>query len=177
MRTLWDREVADEAELVGRLSPAGRMELTRQVLDWTIEALPSDAREILAGRPGQVVDAAISDIRAVADGAEPTDEADEIEDELLELSDEVELQSLWQLFNALSYCIGLDPSELETATTQETMSACYDVIRDCEDLPEFPVGTDEATVLAAERANDNCMRAIDQQKELIGEALRRDAGR
>lgn len=56
------------------------------------------------------------------------------------------------------------------------MSACYDVIRDCEDLPEFPVGTAEATVLAAERANENCMRAISRQKELVGEALRRDAG-
>jgi hypothetical protein len=53
------------------------------------------------------------------------------------------------------------------------MSECYDVIRDCEDLPEFPVGTPESVVLGQERANANCMRAIQFQKQLVREAVQR----
>jgi hypothetical protein len=46
------------------------------------------------------------------------------------------------------------------------------VIRDCEDLPEFSVRTSESVVLGRERANANCMRAIEFQKDLVREAVR-----
>ncbi|GIE91273.1 hypothetical protein [Actinoplanes regularis] len=58
-------------------------------------------------------------------------------------------------------------SETSSDLAKETLAALYDAVRDCEDLPEFPVATAEEVVFAAELANERCLRAIVRQKELI----------
>jgi hypothetical protein len=88
------------------------------------------------------------------------------------LADDDDLQDLGQLFVALSDAVGVSIDDVSVDFTRTVMSACYDVIRDCEGLPEFPVGTAEQTVLDVERANAGCMAAIEQQKVLIQAAER-----
>jgi hypothetical protein len=117
-------------------------------------------------------------VRSAAAGSPPdidSDQVESLEDKLADLADDGKVQDLWQLFIALSGAIGVPAEQCTAEFTGEIMSACYDVIRDCEDLPEFPVGTPESIVLGQERANANCMRAIDFQKDLVREAARQQA--
>ena len=166
--------MADEVRLLGQLDSGTQLQLIVRLLEWTIAALPSAARSLLEGEAGETVNGALQLVRGAAEGSPPDEESEEVErleDELAELADELELQDLWQLFVALNDSVGV-PAEAVTAEfTRTIMSACYDVIRDCENLPEFPVGTQESIVLNAERANDSCMRAIEYQKELVRTAV------
>lgn len=170
MATLWDREMADEIRILGRLDPDSQLNLIVRLLEWTVEVLPSGARELLEGEGRGAVDAALDYVRAAAAGSPPDvelEEFEELEDQLSELADEVELQDLWQLFVALSDSVGVSAVDVTVDFTWTIMSACYDAIRDCEDLPELPLGTAEPVVLDVERANANCMRAIEYQKQLV----------
>jgi hypothetical protein len=172
--TLWDRELPDEVRIVGQLAPAARIQLVARLLEWTIEALPRKQRSRLVRRRGRTVDAAMALVRSAAAGSPPDSDSEEVEElaeKLEDLADDFAVEELGQLFIALSDAIGVPAEELTPELTVEIMSACYDVIRDCEDLPEFPVGTPESTVLAQERANENCMRAIEFQKQLVREAV------
>lgn len=178
MATLWDRELPDEFRLVGQLSPEARLTMTVRLLEWTIDALPSRQRSRLSGKRRRTVDAAMRLVRDAAAGSPPDMDSDEVvslEDKLADLADDFKVQDLWQLIIALSGAVGVPAEEFTADFTGEIMSACYDVIRDCEDLPEFPVGTPESIVLGQERANANCMRAIEFQKELVREAVRQQA--
>jgi hypothetical protein len=170
--TLWDRELSDEFRLVGQLDPEARLKMIVRLLEWTIDALPSRQ---LSGKRRRTVAAAMMLVRSAAAGSPPdtdSDEVESLEDKLEDLADDIKVQDLWQLFIALSDAVGVSAEEFTADFTGEIMSACYDVIRDCEDLPEFRVGTPESVVLGQERANANCMRAIEVQKELVREALR-----
>jgi hypothetical protein len=172
--------MVSEAELIERLTPSTRLELVLQVLEWTIDALPASGRDLLVEEAGKTVDAAMGLVRRSVGGSGPEGSAGDavvgdVIDELFEWSDDLRVERLWQLFNALSYCVEVRAADTSAALAGETLAACYDVIRDCEEIPEFPIGTPEATVLAAERANHNCMRAIARQKELVHEALRRNS--
>jgi hypothetical protein len=174
--TLWDRELPDEVALVGQLDPEARLQMIVRLLEWTIDALPSRQRSLLARKRRRTVDAAMALVRSAAAGSPPdmdSEEVAELEDKLQELADDFAVQDLWQLFVALSNCVGVPAEEFTAEFTAEIMSACYDVIRDCEDLPEFPVGTPESTVLGQERANANCMAAIAKQKEVVRDAVAR----
>jgi hypothetical protein len=153
--------MADEVHLLGRLDSESQLNLIGRLLEWTIEALPSSARELLDGEAGGTVGAALEYVRRTAAGSPPD------VDELSELADEVELQDLWQLFVALGDSVGVPAEDITVDFTRTIMSACYDVIRDCEDLPGLPVGTAEPVVLDVERANANCMGAIEYQKQLV----------
>ena len=166
--------MADDVRLLGQLHSGTQLQLIVRLLEWTIEALPSTARSLLEGEPGETVNAAMQLVRGAAAGSPPDEESEEVEeleDELAELADELELQDLWQLFVALNDSVGVPAEDVTVEFTRTIMSACYDVIRDCEDVPEFPVGTAESIVLNAERENDNCMRAIEYQKELVRTAV------
>jgi hypothetical protein len=173
LATLSDRELADEFRLVGQLHPQARLNMMLRLLEWTIEALPSRQRSLLSRKRRQTVAAAMELVRTAAAGSPRDVDSDEVvslEEKLEDLADDMKLQDLWQLFIALSDAIGVPTEDFSAESTAEIMSACYDVIRDCEDLPEFPVGTPESIVLGQERANANCMRAIEFQKQLVREA-------
>ncbi|MGC4897416.1 hypothetical protein [Micromonospora sp. DT31] len=166
--------MGDEVRLLGQLGSGAQLDLIVRLLEWTIEALPSAARSLLEGEAGETVSGALQLVRGAAAGSLPDEESEEVEeleDELAELADELELQDLWQLFVALNDSVGVPAEDVTVEFTRTIMSACYDVIRDCEDVPEFPVGTQESVALDAERANNNCMRAIEYQKELIRTAV------
>jgi len=168
--TLWDRELADDVRRAARLDPDARLRLIAQLLAWTDEALPSAARALLEGAARDTVDAALEAVRDAAAGSPPDIESDdvaELEDQLDELADDDDLRDLGQLFVALSDCVGVAAGDVSVEFLRTIMSACYDVIRDCEELPEFPVGTAEQAVLDAERANVRCMAAIEEQKRLV----------
>lgn len=166
--------MAGDVEDVERLTPSARFELVLRVLEWTIDALPSHSRALLAEEAGKTVDAAMDLVRRSVAGADPEESAEDLVDELYEWSDDLRVERLWQLFNALSYCVEVPAADTTAGLACQTISACYDVIRDCEDLPELPVGTPEETVLDVERANAHCMAAIVKQKELIHEMRRRE---
>jgi hypothetical protein len=162
--------MADDVRRTERLDPETRLRLIAQLLGWTVEALPSTARALLEGEARETVDAALEAVRDAAAGSPPdieSDEVEDLEDQLDELADDDDLQDLGQLFVALSDCVGVPAEDVSVEFLRTIMSACYDVIRDCEDLPEFPVGTPEQTVLDVERANARCMAAIEQQKILV----------
>ncbi|MFI6262927.1 hypothetical protein [Micromonospora sp. NPDC051006] len=162
--------MADKIPLLGRLDSGSQLNLIVRLLEWTVEVLPSGARELLEGEGRGAVEAALDYVRAAAAGSPPDVESEafeELEDELSELADEVDLQDLWQLFVALIDSVGVPAEDVTVGFTRTIMSACYDVIRDCEDLPELPLGTAEPVVLDVERANPNCMRAIEYQRQLV----------
>ncbi|MEU8299825.1 hypothetical protein AB0C04_21450 [Micromonospora sp. NPDC048909] len=161
--------MADEIPLLGRLDYGSQLNLIVRLLEWTVEVLPSGARELLEGEGRGAVEAALDYVRAAAAGSPPDVESEtfeELEDHLSVLADEVDLQDLWQLFVALSDSVGVPAEDVTVDFTRTIMSACCDV-GDCEDLPELPLGTAEPVILDAERANANCMRAIEYQKQLV----------
>jgi hypothetical protein len=146
-------------ETLEKLPSKARLELVLQVLEWTRDALPSSSRALVADEAGKTVDAAMDLVRRSVSGAAPGDSTEDVLDELFEWSDDLRVERLWQLFNALTYCVGVRADDATAEMALETMSACYDVIRDGERLPEFAVGTPEEKVFAVERANANCMNA------------------
>ncbi|MFC4071796.1 hypothetical protein [Actinoplanes subglobosus] len=170
MRTLWDREMSAEVALLGDISPARRIKLVSDVIDDTVASLPDAGQDLLTGEAGAAVEAAIRAIHAAVGGSSEDEPADELFDELLELAEDVDVMPLWQLFMGLSYCVAVVPMKIGVGTTEEVLSALYDTVRDCQDLPEFPVGTAEDVVLAVESANDRCVASIARQKTLIREA-------
>ncbi|WP_430786310.1 hypothetical protein [Actinoplanes sp. G11-F43] len=159
-----------EVALLRTISSVQRIELVSDVINDTVASLPDAARGLLTGEAGIAVEAAIRSIRAAVSGSSDGGPNDEIFDELIELSEDFDVLPLWQLFMGLSYCVAANPLKIGVDSTEAVLSALYDVVRDCEDLPEFPVGTSEDVVLAVELANDRCMGAIARQKELIREA-------
>lgn len=171
MRTLWDREMSAEVALLGDIASARRLKLVSDVIDDTVASLPDTAQDLLTGEAGAAVEAAIRSIHAAVNGSSQDEPADELFDELLELAEDVDVIPLWQLFMALSHCVAVVPLQIGVGTTEEVLSALYDTVRDCEELPEFPVGTAEDVVLAVESANDRCMGSIVRQKRLIREAV------
>ncbi|HEX6683896.1 MAG TPA: hypothetical protein VF062_13925 [Candidatus Limnocylindrales bacterium] len=173
LETLPHLELADEFRLVGRLHPQARIDLLVRLLEWTIDALPSKPRSRLRGKRRRTVDAAMKMVRDAAAGSSEfdRDEVASLMERLWDLADDVEVLELGQLFVALAGVAGVSAEDLTPEALIGTMSECYDVIRDCEDLPEFPVGTPESIVLDQERANANCMRAIEFQKRLVHETV------
>jgi hypothetical protein len=95
-------------------------------------------------------------------------------DELFEWSDDLRVERLWQMVNASTYCVGARADDATAEMALEVMSACCDVIRDGERLPEFAVGTPEEEVLAVERADANC---IERDRQAEGDDSRRVAPR
>ncbi len=166
MRTLWDREVAPDADLIEGLAPRARLELALRVVEETLQGLSSECQALLAGSPGETVQAALEAIRASL-LAQPIPPVDDLVDELFTLSDDPELATVWQLFNALTYCVGVPAEEMSVRAARETLAACYDVVRECAGIEEFPIGTPEATVLAADLSNQDCVQAISRQRDLI----------
>ncbi|MBB4960876.1 hypothetical protein [Micromonospora polyrhachis] len=159
-----------ECELLGAMLPAVRLELVRRVVNWTVDALPAECRELLDSDGGEWVGHAVRMIDAAADGRTAHDEdVGPVVDELLELADDVDFVPLWQLFNALVYGVGVSAAEMSGQTTTEILSACYDTVRDCADLPDVALSEPAEVVLGREWANDACRAAIVRQKELVRE--------
>ncbi|GAA0456318.1 hypothetical protein Aca07nite_52170 [Actinoplanes capillaceus] len=171
MRTLWDREMQAEVESIESMASPARLELARRVIAWTVSVLPVESAALLDSDAGEWVRSAVRMIDAAAEGLEVSeDDVDEIEDELLELADDMDYVPLWQLFNGLVYAVGVSSTEMGGQTTVEILSACYDVVRDCEDLPESVEPEAEEVVLAREMANDRCRAAIERQRAFVREA-------
>ncbi|MER7441496.1 hypothetical protein [Micromonospora avicenniae] len=174
---LWDQEAVEEVKVgIEKLPPSARLEVALSVLEWTVGALPDGSRALLAEEAGKTVDAAISWVRRSLAGEDVSGVPEDLVDELFEWSDELHVVDLWQLFNALIACVGVPAAKTSVPTALNTLSACYDVIRDCEGL-EFPLETPEEEVLTAQRANANCMAAISKQKEIVDDAIARNLGR
>lgn len=169
---MWDRELADEANLINGLAPSARLALALRVIEETVQGLSSECQALLTGVPGATVRMAI-DVVSASLRAESVPPVDDLVEALFELSDDRELAPVWQLFNALTYCVGVPARGMGVRPTRETLAACYDAVRDCADVEEFPVGTPEAIVLAADLANADCVRALSRQRELIREAAGR----
>jgi hypothetical protein len=103
-------------------------------------------------------------------GIDP-DEVESLSDKLWDLTEDKEVYELRQLFSVLGDMVGAPAEGFTPEGVTDTMCECYYAIRDCQDLPEFPIGTPESIILDQERANANCMRAIEFQKRLVREAV------
>jgi hypothetical protein len=103
-------------------------------------------------------------------GIDP-DEVESLSDKLWDLTEDKEVYELRQLFVVLASTIGAPAEEFTPESVTGTMAECYYAIRDCQDLPEFPIGTPESIILDQERANANCMRAIEFQRQLVRETV------
>jgi hypothetical protein len=170
MATFWDRELGDEVRAgLGRLQPAVRLRLALRVLEWTVDALPESSRQLLAPEAGRTVDAALGWIRRAVAGEPVGDVPEELYDELYEWRDDIRVVDLWQLFSAVTWPLGTRAAKMSVDLGVDTLSACYDVIRDCAVLPD---SDDEDEMAAWEEADPGCLAAVAAQRDMMLDAVR-----
>lgn len=156
----WNEEMDRYQDVIGRVSPLGRLKLGLESVSWTMETM---APPIADPEARSFIQSGIDQVRrAVGQGVVFPDMPAEYEAEFDRLLEDVAEDGAGSLVMAVGTLFSAGDEVMEPEVAFNILWSCYEAVL----LREFDEPTREL-----EFASGRCLAVIDRQKELIDQAV------
>ena len=152
---LWEREIFPYEDELEHLTPASRLRIAVEAIDWTLQTTPTPIQDQQAA---EWIEATMTAARAaVAQGSDRVPPSEDLIDRFEDVDDEVYEEGVGQLAMGVNNFWSFET--MTSKALEGVLFACYEFFSMREDP--------EPETIEEEQANTRCREVIAYQKELI----------